>query len=134
MMAETWRDKLARFVAGLHGPQAPAEARHQVKRCLLDFLGVALAAGDTGIVPTVRGMVGCMGGTPQTLVIGEDLRLPAANAALLNGVKGHALDMDDGHRMAAAHPAVVIFPALLAAAEVEDAQGLLFLGRGPGRL
>ena len=48
---------------------------------------------------------------------------PAANGTLLNGAKGHALDMDDGHRFASAHPAIVVFPAALALAEQEDDLG-----------
>ncbi|MCB2188277.1 MAG: MmgE/PrpD family protein [Deltaproteobacteria bacterium] len=122
-METPWRNHMARFVTGLAWPAAPDDARHQVKRCLLDFLGVALGAGDLGLVPAVRGILGSLGGTPQAGVIGEKLGLPVTQATLLNGVKGHALDMDDGHRRAASHPAVVVFPALLAAAEMEDRAG-----------
>ena len=50
-------------------------------------------------------------------------RLPAIHAATVNGVFGHALDMDDGHRAAAGHPGVVTLPAALAAAELAGASG-----------
>lgn len=38
-------------------------------------------------------------------------------AVLINGIKGHTLDMDDGNRFGNVHPAVVVLPTALALAE-----------------
>ena len=42
---------------------------------------------------------------PEASLLLDTRRVPAIHAAFVNGVYGHALDMDDGHRMAAGHPA-----------------------------
>ena len=44
-------------------------------------------------------------------------------AALLNGVAGHAFDLDDWEEPANTHPTVVILPACLAAAHIERVSG-----------
>jgi len=45
------------------------------------------------------------------------------HAATLNGLFGHALDLDDGHPAAAGHPGAVTIPAALASAETTSASG-----------
>jgi 2-methylcitrate dehydratase PrpD len=59
--------------------------------------------------------------TRSATVIGSSVRLSAPNAAMVNGANVHGLDFDDGHTHSSAHPAGVIFPAVLAAAEQHGA-------------
>lgn len=56
----------------------------------------------------------------SSLLFGDE-RAPAATAALVNGVAGHALDYDDVGL--AGHPSVVLVPALLAEQERSGVQG-----------
>jgi 2-methylcitrate dehydratase PrpD len=56
-------------------------------------------------------------------VIGVSGGLPAADAALVNGVTCHALDFDDTHTGSIAHISVAVVPAALAAAQSEGASG-----------
>ncbi len=60
-------------------------------------------------------------------VIGTDRRAPCADAALLNGVTGHALELDDGHRRGYGHPAVVTFSPLFPLAEKIHSSGADFI-------
>jgi 2-methylcitrate dehydratase PrpD len=101
----------------------PPEVVIQSKKCLLDFIGVTLAGGDLGISPIATRLIGSLGGKTEASVIGKDLKLPANAAAFLNGVQGHSLDMDDGHRFAHGHPGVVTIPAALAMAEATGQSG-----------
>lgn len=101
----------------------PADAVDQGKRVLLDFLGVALAGAQVPISRMVGEYCTALGGRPEATAILQPARLPALHAALVNGVLGHALDMDDGHRAAAGHPGVATIPAALAAAERAGASG-----------
>jgi len=100
---------------------------HQSKRCLLDFFGVALAAGKTELMVGVDDILSQMVGSPEATLIGESRRCSVLNATLINAIKGHTLDMDDGHRFANAHPAVVVLPAALALAEKQGLTGRDFI-------
>jgi 2-methylcitrate dehydratase PrpD len=101
----------------------PADVVEQAKRALLDYLGVAIGGASMPMAQIAASYFVELGGKPEASLILDDRRLPAIHAALVNGVYGHALDMDDGHRMAAGHPGVATLPAALAAAEVHQSSG-----------
>lgn len=111
------------FIVGTGYGNLPEPVIERAKLCILDFLGVALAGNQVGLTPLVKRVVCPAGGEEEATVIGEDRGAPAFNAALLNGVSGHSLDMDDGHRFANAHPASAVIPAAFAVAEKENAAG-----------
>ncbi len=96
----------------------PADAVHAAKRLLLDFLGVAVAGAATPVGRIALDLALTSGGHAEATAVLAPMRLPAAAAAWVNGVCGHALDLDDGHRAAAGHPGVATWPAALAAAEL----------------
>ncbi len=122
-MEKELAESLSEFIFETNYQGLPKEVIHQTKRCILDFLGVALAGSDTGLAPLIRDIVSGMGGKEEATTIGDGRKLPALSAALLNAVKGHVLDMDDGHRHANGHPGVTIIPAALAIAEAENITG-----------
>ena len=64
-----------------------------------------------------------LGGTPEAQVIGSALVTSAVNAALANGMMGHADETDDMHMPTKIHPGCGIVPAALAMAEREKASG-----------
>jgi 2-methylcitrate dehydratase PrpD len=101
----------------------PADVVEQAKRALLDYLGVAIGGASMPMARIATSYFIELGGRPDASLILDDRRLPAIHAVLVNGVYGHALDMDDGHRMAAGHPGVATLPAALAAAEVHGSTG-----------
>jgi 2-methylcitrate dehydratase PrpD len=113
--------RFAQFISEMRYEDLPDEVIHQAKLCLLDFSGVALAGSNIGLAPLLRDIMFEAGGNKEATVIGEDRKVPVFQAALLNAVKGHALDMDDGHRYANAHPGATVIPAALAVAEKENA-------------
>ena len=86
---------LARHVArgsaaGLH----PAVAR-QATRCLVDWLGVAIAGSRHPSVRILLRYVASGGGAPQASAVGRAVRTSVALAAMVNAQAAHVLDFDD---------------------------------------
>jgi 2-methylcitrate dehydratase PrpD len=119
MLAEDF----AEFIFKTDYRDIPKEVVLQTKKCLLDFLGVALAGSRVGLAPLIRSLMVAMGGREEATIIGDGRRVSAFHAALINGVAAHTLDMDDGHRFANGHPGIAIIPAALAMGEREDVTG-----------
>lgn len=118
-VAARWADVLL----GTPFAALPADVIQHAKRVLLDYLGVGIGGSSLPMPRIVAAYYLDLGGKPEASLFLNSRRLPAVNATLVNGVSGHALDMDDGHRLAAAHPGVATLPAALAAAEVHQASG-----------
>lgn len=116
-MPETLGDALARWAAGLRYEDLPAPVVAQARRLLLDAIAVAWAgSGADGIEP-VRKMVVAQGGAAESSVWAFGGRIPATQAAFLNGAMAAALDFDSVHDQAGAHSDVVVIPAVMALAE-----------------
>ncbi len=112
----------ADFICGTRYDKLPSEVILQSKRRILDLVGVSLAGYKLMEFPQlVVNYVVSLGGIPEATIIQTKKKFPAINAALANGACAHALDMDDGHRFAALHPAVAVVPAAIAAAEMVEA-------------
>ncbi|GLW33191.1 MmgE/Prp family protein [Actinoplanes regularis] len=87
---------------------------------VLDVLGNALAAhAEPGAdaAPAALATMRRWGGVPEASVLGSGERLPAPNAAFVNGVLAHSLDFDDTHLPSVLHPSASVVPAALAAAQ-----------------
>lgn len=120
--------RLAGFATAFRLADAPPEARAALSLSLLDFAAVALAGAGEDAGRILREMVLGEGGAGESTVIGaRGAKVPARAAALTNGTTAHALDYDDTHFLHIGHLAVVIFPAALAVAEREGANGRAFL-------
>ena len=98
----------------------PPEALQEAKHCLLDELGCMLGGSAQFADRAIRyldRLPACDGAT----VAGVAHKASPADAALWNGVFSHAYDIDDGHRFSNVHTGAAIIPAVLAAAELENA-------------
>jgi 2-methylcitrate dehydratase PrpD len=111
------------FLSDTPSAALPAEVLHESKRCLLDFLGVAVGAADEP-APAIAGRtLAALGGEPQVTVYGTDRRLRATDAALVNGISAHVFDFDDTHIPTILHPTTPLYAAGLALAEWRGASG-----------
>jgi 2-methylcitrate dehydratase PrpD len=122
-MERTISEVLADFTAGLEYAQIPVHIRERAKMRVLDFLGVALAGLQ---IPSSRIMIEVvkeLGGTKESTIVGERMKVSCTNAVLANGTMAHASDYDDDHRSATMHPGAVVVPAALALAEREGCEG-----------
>ena len=112
-------DTLARFVCDLNFESIPEDVTALVRQHLLDSLGVALAGSSTEFADsTLRGASALCEGTASS-VIGCAARLPAHQAALVNGVSIHCEDYDDTVYAPIVHPSSVIISSALAVAEAQ---------------
>jgi 2-methylcitrate dehydratase PrpD len=92
------------------------------KQCMLDWIGVAVAARDE---PLVKILVQEFANEPQreeSTLVGHKQRVSASTAALINGAMSHALDFDDVIA-GMGHPTVPVAPAALAIGEANGASG-----------
>jgi 2-methylcitrate dehydratase PrpD len=117
-------DEAAVFAATLDASDVPERVADRARIVLADSIG-AIVAGS--IDPTVAELAdawttSAVGANGNATVLGSnDGRCLPAFAAYLNGSAGTVLEMDEGHRFAAGHPAIHVVPAVLAEAEVQDA-------------
>ncbi len=92
-------------------------SRERAKQSIMDTLGVMIAASSltSGIKP-VADLTFEMAGREESSVLGFGGRVPALNAAFLNGAMAHCLDFDD-HAPEGHHPSSSIVPVAFALAE-----------------
>ncbi|WP_062998431.1 MmgE/PrpD family protein [Nocardia mikamii] len=123
----TSTDSLAAFVANTAPADIPAEVVDHAKLCLLDTLGCGLYGSTTPQASIVRDML-AESGAGKALVLGSDVGLGPADAALANGTAVHAFELDDLHPRSIVHPGSVVATAALAAAALrEETTGREFL-------
>jgi 2-methylcitrate dehydratase PrpD len=115
---------LARFVSQTSIDDIPAPVWHQAKRCLVDWLGVALL-GSTHPGADILSRVSAGIAEGQGTVLGQRRRLPYALAALVNGYQSHVMDYDDTYNPArtTVHGNGPVWPAAFAMAESRGASG-----------
>jgi 2-methylcitrate dehydratase PrpD len=115
--------QLARQLIAMRGAAPSTQAVTVAKQCLLDWLGVTLAARREPLVRILAEELAPEGapGDDCTL-IGLGRRTSLMGAVLINGAAGHALDFDDVIT-AMGHPTAPVAPAVLGLAETIGASG-----------
>jgi len=101
--------------------QLPAEAIIIAKQCILDWLGVTIAALEDEVGRLLKEEL--TDNSQKTSLVGTTAKASLLNATLINGTIGHVLDYDDSNKLMMGHPTAPIFPALLALAEKLDSSG-----------
>ncbi|MCF7935198.1 MAG: MmgE/PrpD family protein [Synergistales bacterium] len=120
--APFYLQRLAGYFEGRSYLSFPEEVRRKARRVLVDFLSeLAVGYREGPLARVLNPWLIEQGGRPEATLLGEDVLLPAGNAALGMGVMGHAIELDDGHRWGTSHPAVAVCPAALAAGERDSA-------------
>lgn len=118
---------LAEAIAGLAPSDLPEAVREKARGCLADFIGCAFEGADLPWSRCVLDYAALQPAGPAG-VLGQPLRLGAPEAAFVNGALGHSLVREDMHVPSCSHLGVVVWPALLALAELEkDAAGDLLV-------
>jgi|TARA_Y100000310_G_scaffold322994_1_gene382791 2-methylcitrate dehydratase PrpD len=115
--------RLAEYVTQRQFETLSPETIAVSKHCLLDFLGVTIAACDEPLVRIVKDQVDEEGGHAQATLIAGGKKVSVSQAALINGSASHAHDYDDVHPAMSGHPTVPVAPAVLALAEMENING-----------
>ncbi|KZX15582.1 2-methylcitrate dehydratase [Methanobrevibacter cuticularis] len=144
-------EELAKFLINLKYEDIPEEVINKTKLCFLDFLGVTnrgfheessqIALETINQFNQKEGKCSIIGTGYSNENIHSNTHMKAnhhanpssneysnsLNAGFLNGISAHALDLDDGHRIAQLHPGCVVFPSALAICEEKNLSGKDFL-------
>jgi 2-methylcitrate dehydratase PrpD len=117
---------IARWVRALDATALDARVVDKAKVCLLDMIGIAAQAADLPWSRQAAAYAAAAGGRQATL-IGSAARASAPDAAFANATTAHGLVQEDMHTPSVAHIGVVVWPTLLALAEVERSTGADFV-------
>jgi 2-methylcitrate dehydratase PrpD len=114
--------QVAALVARTRPNDVPEDVRQTAAWWILDWLGAAIAGLDSAPGRIMLEHTGAQPASGSSCLGLAEGRSPQV-AALHNGVISHVVEMDDVHRAAIIHPAVVVVPAALAVAEQRGATG-----------
>ncbi|HSG65753.1 MAG TPA: MmgE/PrpD family protein [Gammaproteobacteria bacterium] len=112
--------RLAAWIAATDPRTLPTAVTHACADTLVDTLGLSVAARDTDYAAALHRSWATAG---RCTVLGKDVRLDAASAAMINGTAAHGEDFDNTFEGCPIHWGAVIVPAVLAAAEESRASG-----------
>jgi len=115
--------KLAEYLCKTSYQDIPVNVREHAKLCILDCLGVTLAATKEKMAEILVEFVKEMGGNKEATILGKNVKTSVLLASLVNGTMSHALDFDDVHIPSATHPSVCVLPPILAVAESKKLGG-----------
>jgi 2-methylcitrate dehydratase PrpD len=116
--------RFANHVADLAYEQIPDDVTAKAKLILRDGIGNQIAA--SAISEPANRMVALVkewGGAPQSTIVGHGVKVPTPQAALVNAMMGHGIELDDAHGSGLIKAGSVLVPAAFAVAELTGASG-----------
>ena len=119
--------KFSTYIATALRQPLPSEVSERAKLHLVDTFAAIISG--TRLLPGEKAIayVTSIGGKPEAGVIGTRIVTSAANAALANGMFGHADETDDTHPSTLTHPGTSVVPAALAIGERNRLSGAAVL-------
>lgn len=125
-MSETLAERAAAFIANTKNRNHSPAVVELAKRCLVDWMGVAIGASGEPVSRTVALSALAWGAQGEARILLGDRTTPAL-AALANATMGHALDFDDTRGHAPSHLSSPTWSAALAVAQHRDMDGVTAL-------
>lgn len=120
-------DQIAAYAEQSACAGLPAGVRERGKQVIFDQLGCIVVGSEMPAGSVMVKYVEAFGGHRECTALGTRRKVPAALAALANGTSGSADEFDSVHStcdfLSTGHPAAVIVPAALAAAERQSSTG-----------
>jgi 2-methylcitrate dehydratase PrpD len=110
--ANDFQSQLVAFIADTRFEQLPDELVVRTKRHIIDTLGAGLVGATSEVAKDVAAVLLAEGATPVAALWGRSEKTSPRNAALLNGIAAHALELDDTG--GCDHSGAVVIPAMLA--------------------
>ena len=116
--------QLCEFLAQLTLSDVPAPVVERTKDLFLDWIASAIAGKDAPAIRRIQEFAAAMGPQSGDAEVFVDRRRTSPYfAALINGASSHVVEQDDVHNGSVLHPAAVVFPAVVAAAQAEGKTG-----------
>ena len=117
-------EELVSFLTSLRFEHLPRAVVDRTEDLFLDWIASALAGRNAQPVRILEQFAATMGpGEGPSEILTSRRRTSPLFAALVNGASSHVVEQDDVHNGAVFHPATVVFPAVLAAAQHTGASG-----------
>lgn len=123
-------EKLAAFAADLTYDKIPEVVRQQVKKCVLDNLGVMVAGATAAVGTRLSGLIREFNDPPEARLIGLGHKVSARNAAFFNAAMLPSCNGMSGYRSVWApgmHPQEVALPVALSFGEKHGIDGKTFM-------
>jgi 2-methylcitrate dehydratase PrpD len=114
---------LARYMAEARQRALPPQVAKEGKHRILDSLAAMVSGAHLKPGEMAIRFAQAQGGTAEASVLTTDIKTTAINAALVNGMFGHADETDDFEPVTKAHPGCSVVPAALAMGEREGRSG-----------
>ena len=114
---------LAAWARARDTAQLPADVSVAARRCVLDWMAVAIAGASDPLIRILIDAATEEGGNARCTLVAQRERVTPLQAALINGTTSHALDYDDVNLSMNGHPTAAVLPAVLALAETRGAEG-----------
>jgi 2-methylcitrate dehydratase PrpD len=125
MQKQKFSQRISDFVLSAKYEDIPDEVLKKGKLCLLDMLGVMVAAWSEESSKILNDLYSKTSEIGESSVLVSGNKLSTMNAALINGAMAHSLELEDhhNHKRSLNHPGVTSIPAALAIAEREHKSG-----------
>lgn len=118
---------LSAYMSAAGDRALPAEAAEQAKHHLLDTLASMISGSQLPPGLAAQQHIRDFAGAGAATIAGTTLTATATDAALANGIMGHADETDDSHNASRSHPGCAVVPAALAVGEEFGVDGARFL-------
>jgi 2-methylcitrate dehydratase PrpD len=116
-MTKNLSDKFVELLYDLRTKTFSASVISQVKKCLIDYIGVSYA-GARMVKDKGNSVLDFHGNSNGDIsIIGFDRKVSIESAIFLNGISSHIAELDDGVRYGGIHPGSPLFSVLLPIAE-----------------
>jgi 2-methylcitrate dehydratase PrpD len=116
--------RLARYMVEARTRNLPPAVLRECKHRILDTIGAMVSGARLRPGELALRYVRSQGGVEEASVIASDFRTTAVNAALANGMFGHADETDDFEPVTKAHPGCAVVPSALAIGERNGGSGM----------
>ncbi len=116
-------EPLSEYIAGARHKELPPEVATKAKHHILDTMAAMVSGSKLRPGRLAIRYARSQRGKKEATVVGSNLMVPAALAALVNGILAHADETDDTHSRSRTHPGCTIIPTALAMAEKENSAG-----------
>ena len=121
---QTFANRLAHYISDRTADDSlPEKVADKSKEVMINAAAVGLAGSAQPEALAVTRFVRDMGGDGRCTVIGMGLRASPVQACLANGLMVRLLEFDDDSVGYGGHPAAVVFPVVMALAELERCSG-----------
>lgn len=111
---------LITFIKKLEFEKISDNIIEKAKMCILDWIGVSLAATSIPLSKKILQFVLSLRTNLECSLIGSELKADFINAAFYNATLGHILELDDTHIKGIIHPGTVIIPSVFSIGEREN--------------